>query len=90
MSGRVQVMKQMNINELRSVLTEQIDKLRRGKVTAPLANAMNTTVSAYMRSIKLDMDYHRMIGKTPSIAAMLIEGEAGSNGQSNGQNKKSK
>ncbi len=69
-------MTQLSTNEMRSILTEQIDGLRAGTATAATVNAISNAVGKILSSLKLEIEYHKMIGKRPNIKAMLSEPEA--------------
>ena len=56
-----------NLEELRSVLSDNIRSVQKSELTPASANAVTTAVGTFLRSVKLEMDYYRMIGKTPDI-----------------------
>jgi hypothetical protein len=66
-------MNQLTLNELRSILSDEIHKIREGKGTAASVNAISNASGKILSSIKLELEYYKLIGKAPSIAAMLPE-----------------
>lgn len=57
-----------DINDLRSVLTEELLKLREGKATAKDVNAIANVASKILHSVRLEMEYCKMTRQTPSIS----------------------
>lgn len=72
----VRVMKQMTMSDIRTVLSEQIELIRKGKSTASNCNAISNAAGKFMGTIKLELEYHKLIGKTPNIGAMLTDGNS--------------
>jgi hypothetical protein len=70
----VQVMKQMTMVDLRTVLSEQIELIRKGKSTASNVNAISNATGKILSTIKLELEYHKLIGKAPNLSAMLGDG----------------
>lgn len=62
-----------SLAELQSILSDQIDRVVAGEVTPANANAVVNATSVILRSVKLQMDYYRQIGKTPSIPLLLTD-----------------
>lgn len=60
--------------DLLEVLGENIQKLRDGESTPAVANAIVNSSAAMLRIVKLQMDYAKMTGKTPSIPLLLTAG----------------
>lgn len=60
----------MNVIELRSVLTEQLTKLKSGKGDVKTANAMVNASARIMASVKLEMDYAKMHSEKADIEFM--------------------
>lgn len=56
-----------NINDLREILSEEIDKLREGKTTPANINAITNATGKIFSSIKLEMEYAKMLGEKPEI-----------------------
>lgn len=57
--------------ELQGILSDQIDKVVAGEVTPANANAVVNATGVILRSVKLQMDYYRQIGRTPNIPLLL-------------------
>jgi hypothetical protein len=70
-NGNPRVMSQLTLNELRGILSDEIYKIRAGKGTAASVNAISNASGKILSSIKLELEYYKLIGKTPSIKAML-------------------
>ena len=70
------VMKQLNLNELRSILSDEIQKIREGKSSAAAVNAVSNASGKILSSIKLELEYYKLIGKQPNIPAMLSGDDA--------------
>jgi len=56
-----------NINDLREILSEEIDKLRAGKTTPANINAITNATGKIFSSIKLEMEYAKTLGKKPNV-----------------------
>jgi hypothetical protein len=67
------VMKQLTLQGLRMILSEQIEAIREGKATASNVNAISNATGKILSSIKLELEYHKLVGKTPHMAAMIEE-----------------
>ena len=57
--------------ELQQHLSDQIDAIVGGSTTPATANAVVNLTAAYLRTIKMQMDYYKQIGKTPHIPLLL-------------------
>lgn len=64
-----------SLAELQGILSDQIDRVVAGDVTPANANAVVNATSVILRSVKLQMDYYRQIGKTPDIPLLLSSEE---------------
>jgi len=60
-------MKKMDINSLRTILAEEIGKLRDGETTPANVNAITNATGKILSTVKLEMEYHKLLGKTPDI-----------------------
>ena len=58
----------MNINELRAVLVDEIEKIRDGRTTAENVNAVTNATGKILAAVRLEMDYCRLLGVSPSIS----------------------
>jgi hypothetical protein len=65
--------KTKSLADLQSILSDQIDKVISGDSTPATANAVVNATSVILRSVKLQMDYYRQIGKTPEIPLLLAD-----------------
>lgn len=54
-----------SMNDIRELLAEQIDSLREEKTTAGTVNAMCNATGKFLATIKLEMEFARMIGRQP-------------------------
>jgi hypothetical protein len=59
-----------NVAEIRSVLWQTIQDIRSGKVKAAEANATSNTCGTWLRTVKLQLEYYKLVGTTPNIAAL--------------------
>lgn len=67
----------MSLNDIRAVLTDEIKKIREGTTTAANVNAISNATGKILSTVKLEMEYYKLIGKTPHIPLLLGDGEAG-------------
>ena len=56
-----------NINDLREILSEEITKLRECKTTPATINAITNATGKIFSSIKLQMEYAKLLGEKPDI-----------------------
>lgn len=61
----------MTMNDIRAVLTDEIMKIREGNTTAANVNAISNATGKILSTVKLEMEYHKLIGKTPHIPLLL-------------------
>jgi hypothetical protein len=59
--------------ELQAILGEQIDRMVAQETTPASVNAVVNATAAILRGYKLQMDYHRQIGRPPTIPFLLTE-----------------
>ena len=57
----------LDINGIRKILAEEIDKLRKGKTNAASVNAVTNATGKILTTVKLEMEYCKQVGQTPSI-----------------------
>ena len=55
------------VNDLRAILTEEIEKIRTGQTTAANVNAITNATGKILSSVKMEIEYNKLIGKTPKI-----------------------
>lgn len=63
----------MNMDDLRSILSDEITKIREGQTSAANVNAISNASGKILSSLKLQMEYFRLTGKPVSIP-LLAEG----------------
>jgi len=63
----------MSFNEMRSVLSDEARKLRSGKPTAKNALAISNLIGANIRSVKIELELCRFLGKIPRVTGVLPE-----------------
>lgn len=73
-------MQKININSLRTILAEEIGKLRNGDTTAANVNAITNATGKILSTVKLEMEYHKLIGKTPNIDFIKVSDKKLSSG----------
>lgn len=59
--------------ELQGHLSDQIDRIVANETTPATANAVVNLTAAYLRTVKMQMDYYKQIGKTPHIPLLLTD-----------------
>jgi len=60
-----------SIDNLCNILNEEIHNLRGGKTTPANVNAITNAVGKMIASVRLQMDYQKLLGRVPKIK--LIE-----------------
>jgi hypothetical protein len=60
-------MQTKSLDALRTILSEEIDKVREGKTSAANVNAVTNATGKILSSIKLEMEYFKLLGKVPEI-----------------------
>lgn len=66
--------KVFNVESLREILADEIQKIRTGKTTAANINAITNAAGKIFQSVKLEMEYAKMIGKKPDIKFIKLTG----------------
>lgn len=56
-----------NINDLRGFLAEELSKVASGERTPASANAAANIAGKIISSIKMELEYNKMLGATPHI-----------------------
>lgn len=62
---------ELNINQLRLMLSDIIRGLRAGTVTPVAANAYANVAGKVLNSYKLQMEYAKALGRTPDIGGLM-------------------
>lgn len=70
------VIKQFTLNELRGVLSDEIEKLRGGNTTAASVNAVSNASGKILSTFKLELEVAKLLGRKPKLAGMLGDGES--------------
>lgn len=69
----VTVVKQFTLNELRGVLSSEIEKLREGNSTAASVNAISNASGKILSTFKLELEVAKLLGRKPQLAGLLTE-----------------
>jgi|LGVF01.2.fsa_nt_gb hypothetical protein len=68
-------------NDLRVILAEEIQKIRAGETTAANVNAIVNATGKILTTVKMEIEYSKLIGKTPIIdfikGSSQVSGEGG-------------
>ncbi len=67
----VRKIKQMDFDQLRVILSDEIQKLRDGETNAAAVNAISNASGKYLSSVKLELEIYKMIGKPPDVSGLL-------------------
>lgn len=62
--------------ELQAILSDQIDKIATDQTTPAKVNAVVNATATILRTVKMQMDYHKQIGKTPTIPLLMTGDDA--------------
>jgi len=60
-------MQLQTVNDMRLILADEIQKIREGKTTAANVNAIVNASGKILTTIKMEIEYNKLIGKTPNI-----------------------
>ena len=55
------------VKDLRSVLVDQINKLRRGDATPAQTNAVTNATGKIISTLRMEIEYAALVKKTPNI-----------------------
>jgi hypothetical protein len=69
----VKIMKQFSLNELRTILSDEIEKLRSGSTSPANVNAVSNASGKILSTIKLELEIVKLLGKKPASIAGLLE-----------------
>jgi len=61
------------INDIRVILAEEIQKIREGQTTAANVNAITNATGKILSTIKLEIEYGKLIGTVPVIPFIASE-----------------
>lgn len=59
------------IDDLRSILSDEISKLQRGETSAANVNAITNASGKILSSVKLEIEYNKLLGKVPEIGFIV-------------------
>lgn len=62
---------ELTIAELRSTISSTIRRLEAGETTAAVANGIANLGGKLLNTYKLQIEYARILGRTPEIAALM-------------------
>lgn len=57
----------LDLDELRTILSDEIRKIQAGQQTAANANAVSNAAGKILGTVKIQMEYARLTGQRPSI-----------------------
>jgi len=60
-----------NVEELREFLSNEMSKLANGEATPSSVNAMANLAGKMLQSVKLEVEYNRIVGATPNIDFLI-------------------
>jgi len=55
------------VNDLRTILAEEITKIRNGETTAANVNAIVNATGKILTTVKMEIEYNKLLGLTPQI-----------------------
>jgi len=64
--------KVFTLQELRGILSDEIDKIRDGTTTAAACNAVTNATGKLLSTIKLELEYCKLVGKVPNIPMLSV------------------
>lgn len=67
----------MDLDEIRAILSDEIDRLRNDDSTPAKANAVTNAVGKILSTVKLEMEYQRLTGRKANIP--LLNGSKDAN-----------
>lgn len=56
-----------NVDELRSYLSNELERVSSGQTTPAAANASANLAGKILSSVKMELEYNKMVGATPQI-----------------------
>jgi hypothetical protein len=69
--SEARVVKQFTLNELRGILSDEIEKIRSGSTSAANVNAVSNATGKILSSIKLELEAAKLLGRRPSGLAQI-------------------
>lgn len=65
----------LSLDDLRAILSDEILKIREGNATAASVNAISNATGKILSSVKLQMEYYKMTGKSIDIPLLMGPGK---------------
>lgn len=65
----------MDIEDLRAILADEITKLRNGETSPANINAITNASGKIFSSVKLEMEYAKLMGMKPNINFIKLQAE---------------
>jgi hypothetical protein len=62
----------MNLNDLRDFLANELKRVAKGESTPATANASANLAGKILSSVKLELEYNKMVGTAPKIDFIKI------------------
>lgn len=56
-----------NVDELRNYLSNELERVSAGQTTPAAANASANLAGKILSSVKMELEYNKMVGATPQI-----------------------
>jgi hypothetical protein len=60
---------------MRAIRWQSIEGIRSGKSSPAQVNAISNACGKFLGTIKLEIEYHKLTGKTPNIGAGLVSNQ---------------
>jgi len=76
------------VTDMRNILAEEIQRLRKGESSAANVNAIVNATGKILSSVKLELEYNRLLGTLPDIPFIRPGKKAITNGVESLQGKK--
>ncbi|MDP3909705.1 MAG: hypothetical protein Q8Q14_04895 [Gemmatimonadales bacterium] len=65
-------MTSFTLNEIRGILSDEIRKVREGLTSPVSVNSISNATGKILSSVKLEMEYYRLLGKAPPNIPLLM------------------
>jgi hypothetical protein len=65
------------VTDLRNILADDVMKLRKGDMTAPIANAVTNATGKMLSSCKIELEYNKLMGRPQAIIPFLEQPKEG-------------
>lgn len=64
----------LNLNDIRELLSDEIEKLRSGQTTPASLNAVSNATGKLLGTVKLEMEFYKLTGKPlPAIPMLSVD-----------------